>query len=387
MQGEGTESEWRSGGAAVLVGLELSLSVPHPSLLSGVGGPRGGPAGPGLGVFLFSTVDAQIRLIGPNPCSGRVEIFYNGVWGTVCDDSWDLNDAAVACRQMGCGSAQSALPLAYFGAGTGQIWLDDVLCTGSESDLSQCTHNGFGINNCGHGEDAGAICAGEKAFMMGFIVDGEIRLIGPNVCSGRVEVLHNGVWGTVCDDGWDMNNAAVACRQMGCGSAQSALPLAYFGAGTGQIWLDDVLCKGNESDLSQCTHNGYGINNCGHGEDAGVICAGEKIRLIGPDLCSGRVEVLYNGVWGTVCDNGWDINDAAVVCRQMGCGSALSAPPLAYFGAGTGQIWLSYVLCTGSESDLSQCTYDGYGISNCGHSEDAGVICAGLPDQYGACEK
>ncbi|XP_023812023.1 CD5 antigen-like [Oryzias latipes] len=212
---------------------------------------------------------------------------------------------------------------------------------------------------------------------MGFIVDGEIRLIGPNVCSGRVEVLHNGVWGTVCDDSWDLNDAAVACRQKGCGSALSALPLAYFGAGTGQIWLDDVLCKGNESDLSQCTHNGYGINNCGHGEDAGVICAADgEIRLIGPDLCSGRVEVLHNGVWGTVCDNGWDINDAAVVCRQMGCGSALSAPPLAYFGAGTGQIWLSYLLCTGSESDLSQCTYDGYGINNCIHSEDAGVICA-----------
>uniref|UniRef100_A0A8C8DRM6 Soluble scavenger receptor cysteine-rich domain-containing protein SSC5D n=1 Tax=Oryzias sinensis TaxID=183150 RepID=A0A8C8DRM6_9TELE len=324
--------------------------------------------------FLFSTVDAQIRLIGPNLCSGRVEIFHNGVWGTVCDDSWDMNDAAVVCRQMGCGSAQSAPPAAYFGAGTGQIWLDDVLCTGSESDLSQCTHNGFGINNCGHGEDASAICTrpnnptGETLKM----------LIGPNLCSGRVEVLHNGVWGTVCDDSWDMDDAAVVCRQMGCGSAQSAPPLAYFGAGTGQVWLDDVLCKGNESDLSQCTHNGYGISNCGHGEDAGVICAADgEIRLIGPNVCSGRVEVLHNGVWGTVCDNGWDMNDAAVVCRQMGCGAAQSAPPVAYFGAGTGQIWLSYVLCTGSESDLSQCTYDGYGISNCGHGEDASVICAG----------
>ncbi|XP_036068916.1 soluble scavenger receptor cysteine-rich domain-containing protein SSC5D-like [Oryzias melastigma] len=220
-------------------------------------------------LIIAATVDAQIRLIGPSQCSGRVEVLYNGVWGTVCDDGWDLTDAAVVCRQMGCGSAQSAPPAAYFGAGTGQIWLDDVLCKGSESDLTQCTNNGYGVHNCGHSEDAGVTCA----------VDGEIRLTGPNLCSGRVEVLHNGVWGTVCDYGWDMADAAVVCRQMGCGSAQSAPPLAYFGEGTGQIWFDDVLCKGNETSLFQCTNNGYGVNNCGHSEDAGVTCA-DKVRSL-----------------------------------------------------------------------------------------------------------
>ncbi|RVE71011.1 hypothetical protein OJAV_G00070480 [Oryzias javanicus] len=314
-------------------------------------------------LIMAATVDAQIRLIGPSQCSGRVEFFYNGVWGTVCDDGWDLTDAAVVCRQMGCGPAVSAPPLAYFGAGTEQIWLDDVICTGSESDLSQCTHNGYGVHNCGHTEDAGVICA-------------EIRLSGPSVCSGRVEVIHDGVWGTICDNGWDLTDAAVVCRQMGCGQAMSAPPLAYFGAGTEQIWLDDVSCTGSESDLSQCTHNGYGVHNCGHDEDAGVICS--EIRLTGPELCSGRVEVLHDGVWGTVCDNGWDMTDAGVVCRQLGCGSALTAPPQAYFGAGTGQIWLDYVACTGSESDLLQCTHSGYGINSCVHGNDASVTCGDL---------
>ncbi|XP_014881631.1 scavenger receptor cysteine-rich domain-containing group B protein-like, partial [Poecilia latipinna] len=208
--------------------------------------------------------DNLIRLSGSNePCSGRVEIYHNGSWGTVCDDGWDLNDAAVACRQLGCGLALGAPQSAHFGEGTGQIWLDDVVCSGNESSLAVCGHNGFGTHNCGHHEDAGVICSNHS-----------IRLSGSNEpCSGRVEIYHNGSWGTVCDDGWDLNDAAVACRQLDCGPALGAPPLAYFGQGTGQIWLDDLGCSGNESSLAVCGHSGFGTHDCGHGEDAGVNCS------------------------------------------------------------------------------------------------------------------
>uniref|UniRef100_A0A3Q2QGR7 SRCR domain-containing protein n=1 Tax=Fundulus heteroclitus TaxID=8078 RepID=A0A3Q2QGR7_FUNHE len=100
-----------------------------------------------------------------------------------------------------------------------------------------------------------------------------IRLAGSNeYCSGRVEIYHNGVWGTVCDDYFDYLDAEVVCKQLGCGRPSTVHASAYFGEGTGEIWLDNVGCSGNEASLSQCSHSGFGSNNCEHSEDVGVTC-------------------------------------------------------------------------------------------------------------------
>ena len=103
----------------------------------------------------------DIRLVdGDSYRSGRVEVFYEGIWGTVCDDYWDIKDANVVCRSLGYGDATHAIGGGIFGMGVDSIVLDDVDCTGLEASIFFCQHSGFGINNCDHSEDAGVRCSG-----------------------------------------------------------------------------------------------------------------------------------------------------------------------------------------------------------------------------------
>ena len=105
-------------------------------------------------------VNGEIRLIGGATIyEGRVEVCAGGNWGTVCDDSWGTTDATVVCTQLGYGTTGAvARTNAFFGQGTDPILLDDVACTGSETQLIDCPNNGIGVHNCAHSEDAGVTC-------------------------------------------------------------------------------------------------------------------------------------------------------------------------------------------------------------------------------------
>uniref|UniRef100_UPI003AABF789 scavenger receptor cysteine-rich domain-containing group B protein-like n=1 Tax=Centroberyx gerrardi TaxID=166262 RepID=UPI003AABF789 len=321
------------------------------------------------------TLAPLVRLVGgssSDPCSGRVEFYHDNQWGSVCDDRWGLADAQVVCRELGCGRALSAPGRAHFGRGEGPIWLDNVRCTGSESTLRECRHEGLGSHDCDHSEDAGVVCE----------VPSLVRLVNgssSDPCSGRVEFYHDNQWGSVCDHQWELADAQVVCRELGCGRALSAPGGAHFGRGEGPIWLDHVNCTGSESTLRDCRHEGLGSHDCSHSEDAGVVCeVPPLVRLVNGssnDPCSGRVEFYHDNQWGSVCDHQWELADAQVVCRELGCGRALSAPGGAHFGWGEGPIWLDHVTCTGSESTLRECRHEGLGSHDCDHSEDAGVVC------------
>nr|XP_015201540.1 PREDICTED: CD5 antigen-like [Lepisosteus oculatus] len=295
----------------------------------------------------------QLRLVSEQfECAGRAEVFYNGTWGSICQNRMDPHTASLICRQLNCGDFDK-----FYTPDDGSGKRDKPAVTSPRP----CTED----------PDQPHCPETDRLRLMG----------GVSNCSGRVEVLYGGSWGTVCDDSWDLRDAQVVCRQLGCGEAVSAGTEASWGEGNGTVWLDEVTCRGSELHLWDCEHAALGQSDCRHKEDAGVSCAKpERIKLSGgPSACSGRVEVLYGGSWGTVCDDSWDLRDAQVVCRQLGCGEAVSAGTEASWGEGNGTVWLDEVTCRGSELHLWDCEHAALGQSDCQHRRRAGVRCADPP--------
>lgn len=124
-----------------------------------------------------------------------------------------------------------------------------------------------------------------RSLNLSFLECDKVRLVGGSRCAGRVELYHRDSWGTVCDDRWSLANADVVCRELKCGTALEAKKAAFFGEGKDQIWLDDVQCTGQEPSILKCTHREFGENNCGHAEDAGVVCSGKSDFTLRFGLC------------------------------------------------------------------------------------------------------
>ena len=121
-----------------------------------------------LTTCIFILIAHRVRLVdGPNPHTGRVEVYTNSTgglddaqWGTICDDNWNFLNARVVCRQLGYPDAVDAPRSSHYGPGTGKIWLNNVECTGTEPDLFTCNNDGIGTHSCGHLEDASVECLG-----------------------------------------------------------------------------------------------------------------------------------------------------------------------------------------------------------------------------------
>ncbi|NXK42818.1 LOX3B oxidase, partial [Piprites chloris] len=367
---------------------------------------------------------------------GRVEVFYNDEWGTICDDDFTLGNAHVLCRHLGFVAATGWAHSAKYGKGVGRIWLDNVNCAGGEKSIRDCKHRGWGNSDCSHEEDAGVICKDER--IPGFkdynVI--EVRKLMARVGSTTVPTEHPG-WVPRC---WCSGHSPSWCRiprwQEGGTGFPSCAPrrcpwgprvMGYPGVAgdtstaTGLAGCDSgllppcrlfterqqlnyhlhsVSCTGTEVHLSMCTFEFYRGNAsaaCGAGMPAVVSClpgpifaAGNahrkkqrqqqqgqpRIRLKGgARVGEGRVEVLKSSEWGTICDDRWNLLSASVVCRELGFGSAKEALTGARMGQGTGPIHLNEVQCQGTEKSLWSCPFRNITQEDCKHSEDAAVRC------------
>uniref|UniRef100_A0A4W6CL96 protein-lysine 6-oxidase n=1 Tax=Lates calcarifer TaxID=8187 RepID=A0A4W6CL96_LATCA len=525
----------------------------------------------------LSAQEVLVRLAGVGrrgANEGRVEVFYNGAWGTVCDDEVDLNLANVVCRQLGFQRSFTWAHSAKFGEGQGLIWLDNVRCRGTELSIAECLSNGWGVNDCTHAEDLGVICSPERrpgfppvslgeatsssrqqqsqprqrnplpqsvsppappvahissssargheialhrnpsstrrssvspqengheiqilrrnrggsrttqqvsqalpqghelpshlingaAYRqrqemarsspqsergsdrnqqlsgnhvepdpgypdMGLEADAqytqgshrvhleEVRLRpvlgnhGGLVTEGVLEVKHAGRWRHVCNQGWDMSSSRVVCGMLGFPAAEAFDQISYRKQWESKLadssrlrtqitkkayWVEKVQCQGVEASLSQCQAQLSLPRSdvpCRGGMHAVVRCIpGSQftrngrapapppvppvVRLkAGPRLGEGRVEVLQEGKWGTVCDHLWDMTAASVVCRELGFGTAKEALTKAQLGQGTGPIHMNSVQCTGREKSITECRYRVVPLYSCKHTQDVAIRC------------
>ncbi|XP_049880700.1 lysyl oxidase homolog 2 [Pectinophora gossypiella] len=229
-------------------------------------------------------LEGRIRLIGgPNKFEGNVYIYHAGRWGAICDDSWDDAAAQVVCRYFN--KTGSATRGGQYGEAHRKFWMDDVVCEGDETSVSKCIFSGWGSSDCEPTEAAGVRCkdsltskpenivkkkSKKKLHEVLDVNTASLRLSGGRSSSeGRVEIYHNGTWGSICADGWTLYEASTVCRHLALGFAEQALHTDYFGASI--LTLSGVQCDGNENNLFMCRHQQIGDVTCPG--DAGHVAA------------------------------------------------------------------------------------------------------------------
>ncbi|KAM9353583.1 scavenger receptor cysteine-rich type 1 protein M130-like [Symphorus nematophorus] len=261
---------------------------------------------PGKAVGL--TCSEPVRLVGgASRCVGTLELRHQGDWRPVEYSVWTLKTAAVACRDLDCGSAVSV-------GGRDES---------SDRDLwriqSDCVQSGSALRECATPKYSSSI--------LDLTCSDSVRLVdGTSLCSGRLEVKSepsNQWWSSVCEADFEQQDAEVVCRELGCG-APSVLQGALYGEVEAPVWTKEYQCGGHESALLDCRSSGSARNTCSPGKAVGLTCS-EPVRLVGgAGRCAGTLELRHQGDWRPMIGFHWTLKTAAVVCRDLDCGSAVS---------------------------------------------------------------
>ncbi|XP_067928280.1 deleted in malignant brain tumors 1 protein-like isoform X2 [Watersipora subatra] len=286
-----------------------------------------------------------VRLAGGRDGSdGRLEVYINDTWGTVCSNRWSEENAEVVCRQQKYPGVEEYRILSQRpdegiirGADPQVIWLDKISCDGTEEYLTACEHELAGTH-CAHVNDVLLSCeknVTDVPDVTEMHVNGDIRLKGePH--RGVLEYYWDGAWGSVCDDGWDNNDAIVACRQLGYNNVSVHRIESAYDSDSSPYSLTDVDCLGTEERLSSCHYkNDSEEIRCydsrvfflsGSGSRIAIECdpsskdPRNEIKLLHGLNASNVGMLQYNldGMWGSLCRESWSYRSAEVACTQLG---------------------------------------------------------------------
>uniref|UniRef100_A0A3B5L358 SRCR domain-containing protein n=1 Tax=Xiphophorus couchianus TaxID=32473 RepID=A0A3B5L358_9TELE len=268
----------------------------------------------------------SIRLLnGTSMCSGRLEVKSsqsdqsNRSWSSVCDADFDHKAAEVVCRELGCGPPV-VLQGAFYRESEAATWTEAFQCAGDEFSLLHCRRSGSTRHTCPPGRAVGLTCSGKRH---------SIRLLnGTSMCSGRLEVKSsqsdqsNRSWSSVCDADFDHKAAEVVCWEHGCGPPV-VLHGALYGESEAPTWAEAFQCAGHEFSLLHCRRSGSARHTCSPGRAVGLTCS-EPFRLVGEGAsrCEGTLELKHQGKWTTLGSYNLTSNEAALICKHLGCGSA-----------------------------------------------------------------
>ncbi|XP_029929813.1 scavenger receptor cysteine-rich type 1 protein M160-like [Myripristis murdjan] len=296
---------------------------------------------PGDAVGLTCSEPDDVRLVGASRCAGRLEVKHQGDWRPV-DDShyeWILKAVDAVCRKLGCGVAVSTERKKD--SSVKSVWWIRPNCHQTGSTLRECVETK----------------SESSSFSLQITCSESVRLVnGNSLCSGRVEVKSNQSWSSVCEADFDQQDAEVVCRELSCG-APSVFQGALYGEAEASAWTKEFQCEGSESVLQKCRRSGTVRNTCSPGDAVGLTCSEpDDVRLGGGrGRCAGTVEVKHQADWRPVYDRyfDWNLKAAAVVCRQLDCGSAVSTERRE---DSTEQTVLDVgARCDGSHSALREC--------------------------------
>ncbi|XP_031563150.1 scavenger receptor cysteine-rich type 1 protein M130-like [Actinia tenebrosa] len=343
-------------------------------------------------IGLVCLPDGPPNLSAKVMADGRIEISYYGVNRSICYDGLDTKDAWVICRMNGYNDVAyiTQIPSQAGNPRTEEVWLLNMACNGYEKSIKECSNSWNWENkNCEKNNNlrAGIVCKRVKDPL-----DVEFRLEDVTTAapySGRLTVKYYRIWGNICAKDLKLEDAHVICKML---NFTGALTISHWGKHTGNLSFELVNhCKGTETSMKECQGLKLEqVNTCEGDNYAGVVCTPktvgtptplpQNVRLRGgSDNARGRVEVKRHKVWGTVCNSGWDMREANVVCRMRGFDSAVTA--YKSYGEGTGPIWMSGLQCKGSENNIEKCTSDGQEKTTlCNHGMDAGVVCRRYKD-------